>query len=98
MKFEDIVACVGEGDAVLPAAAVAHGRQEVGRDDWKTYMAEHLWRGWNLLRAFRADECQAVELLDRATFADWEEFCWRFSRRRQAEAYSQALCALDGMG
>ena len=58
-------------------------------------MAEPLRRSWELLRQVREDE--EPDLLQRATLADWEEFCYLFSRRRHPAAYSQALCAADGL-
>lgn len=95
MKYEDVVACIGDSERLDTAPAALHTHKSVSQEDWLAYMADFLRRGWHLLQELREEESGSV--LELATFADWEEFCFRFSRPRPAAHYSDLLCRLDGL-
>lgn len=93
MKYEDVVACIGDSERPDTAPAAPHTHRSVSREDWLAYMADFLRRGWHLLQELREEEGGAV--LELATFADWEDFCYGHSRARPAAHYSDLLCRLD---
>lgn len=95
MKYEDVVACIGESDAVYAAADVSHRKEAIDRDDFCCYMADSIRRVWAGLLDLRALEQHHV--LDRLTFHDVEDFCYKFTSSRPQSHYSGLCATLDGL-
>lgn len=92
MKYEDLVNCVGESDVVHKLQPQTHTVKVIGRDDWACYMAQPLRELWHMLK-----ENKHPNLLENLTYSDLEDFCWQFSKKRDAAAYSKWYRELDGM-
>lgn len=90
MKFRDIVECVGENESVARLVPQVHANRCIDREEWSIYMAEPLRALWHMV----SNEKDAW-LLQKATYADWEEFCWRLTTPLPQAKYSQRLCQED---
>ena len=90
MKYEDIVAGLSENVVHAHATPQLHAPKGVSREDWVAYMARPLQALWDMVKY----ESQGI-MLEKATYADWEEFCWNLTKIRTQASYSQWLCDLD---
>lgn len=92
MRLEDVVESIGKADAVHHLQPQVHAPRHVEREDWAVYMAEPIRELWRMV-------CREKDawLLQKATFADWEDFCWRLTRLQPQSHYSARLQALDGL-
>lgn len=95
MKYEDVVACIGESESVTAAALVDHEREVISREDFCCYLADSIRRVWSGLQELRGLE--EVPVLDRLTFTDVEDMCFRFTSQRPQAFYSGSFCKLDGL-
>ena len=95
MKYEDVVACIGESDAVQAASDVSHSKQTIDKDDFCCYMADNIRTIWAGLQELRALE--QYQVLDRLTFPDVENFCYKFTSSRPQSHYSHLCTTLDGL-
>lgn len=92
-KTQDLVDSAGQSDAVVNAAPVVHRADHINREDWVLYNAEFLHNTWRLIR----EEAVGFIVLDLATYADWEDFCWKRTRARDQSLYSSWLISQDDM-
>lgn len=92
MRYEDITNGLGESEVVVTAAPQTHQVRHISRDDWATYMAEPLRVLWDIIRSEKHSM-----ILEKADYADFEEFCWVHSKIGCQKQYSKLLCSLDGM-
>jgi len=92
MREEDVVNHIGRTDVVEQAVPQQHRHRFVRRADWATYMAEPLRQLWELIR-----NGKDADLLQRATYGDWEDFCWNFTRPQPQTFYSKRMCIMDGL-
>ena len=94
MKVEQFVENTGDTEVTAPAADAQHRLRPADRDDWAAYMAEPLETMWRAIRC----ETEGLMLLDAATYADWEDFCWLHTRPRPQTALSRWMLRMDSMG
>lgn len=92
MKYEDVVDGLGQSEAVARLTPQVHTTQWIRRDDWSVYMAGPIRDLWRLM-CYEKD----AWLLQKATYADWEDFCWRHTQPQPQEKYSERLQRLDGL-
>lgn len=92
MKYEDIVDGLGQTEVITKLLPQVHTTKWVGREDWSSYMAEPIRELWRLV-CYEKD----AWLLQKATYADWEDFCWRLTLPRTQDKYSERLQRLDGL-
>lgn len=90
-KTQDVVDHIGRTELPVPAQPVLHRRSEVTRADWAAYNGDFLHKSWRQVR----EEAQGYLVLDKATFADWEDFCWRLSAKHAPERYTQWSLWMD---
>ena len=84
------MACVGETEVLVPAApARENSARQVCEFDWLAFMSQPLRRSWDALQELRSQE--GIDFLNKATFADWEEFCLRHTRIHPSAVYSRWL-------
>lgn len=87
MKYQDLVECLGNNDNVAQLVPQVHINKNIDREQWSMYMAEPLRALWHTI-LYEKD----AWLLQRATYADWEEFCWHLTSPLPQTKYSQRLC------
>ena len=92
MKYEDVVEGLGEEERVVRLRPQVHLVHNVTREDWSAYMAEPLRALWRMI-TFEKDSW----LLQQATYGDWEEFVWQFTKPAPQSHYSERLQSLDDM-